>query len=162
MRRKLALSYEEIIRLYTVEHLTCEQIGKRAGVTRQTIYQVLCRRGITSKQGEHVQATCDYCSTKFDMFRGRWKKSSKHVCSAEHYYAALGQSGYKPWRQGQRLARAIVAQHFDLQPEHIVHHEDRDNKNNDRSNLRVFASQADHMAYHRGRKITPLWDGSIV
>ena len=28
--------------------------------------------------------------------------------------------------------------------------------------MRVYASQADHMAMHRGRQVDPIWDGQSV
>ncbi|HUU57254.1 MAG TPA: HNH endonuclease [bacterium] len=36
-----------------------------------------------------------------------------------------------------------------LQPNEVVHHEDGNPTNNDPSNLRLFHSNEEHMAYHR-------------
>ncbi len=35
-----------------------------------------------------------------------------------------------------------------LEEDEVVHHEDENRHNNDPSNLRVFASQGDHLRYH--------------
>ena len=71
-------------------------------------------------------------------------------CSKPCYYAAIHNPSYVQWRQGQRHARATVTDAgFTLQPGHIIHHVDSDNRNNTRQNLWVFASHGDHMAYHR-------------
>jgi hypothetical protein len=44
----------------------------------------------------------------------------------------------------------------------IVDHTDGDERNNDRGNLRVFASQSDHMRSHHGAKVPVLWDGANI
>ena len=59
-----------------------------------------------------------------------------------------------------RRSRKIVSYYFELRPEHIVHHEDRNERNNDPRNLKVFASNNEHMRYHRGYSAKPLWDGA--
>lgn len=41
----------------------------------------------------------------------------------------------------------------------VVHHEDRNRKNNSPSNLKVFKTRADHSAYHAGRDI--VIDGDV-
>lgn len=67
---------------------------------------------------------------------------------------------YVPWRQGQRRARRIVSRYFQLEPANVIHHEDSDNRNNELSNLAVFRDQSDHLAYHHGANVAPLWRGS--
>ncbi len=62
-------------------------------------------------------------------------------------------------RYGSRTARRKVSEVFDLQPEHRVHHLDKDQTNNLLSNLVVFANQGDHIRYHRDFKVTPIWEG---
>ena len=63
------------------------------------------------------------------------------------------------WRHGQRLARAKVAEVFPLQPQHVVHHDDKDDRNNTLRNLHVFATSGDHLRYHRGMDVSPIWCG---
>jgi hypothetical protein len=86
----------------------------------------------------------------------------KAYCNMQCYADSLAQHPYVPWRQGCRRARAIVAQYYGLHPDQIVHHKDGDNRNNDLSNLMVFASNADHVAHHRGRTVAVLFDGATV
>jgi hypothetical protein len=38
----------------------------------------------------------------------------------------------------------------------VVHHRNEDKRDNDRSNLLLFASQADHLAFHRLERGAPL------
>jgi len=54
----------------------------------------------------------------------------------------------------------MLAQHFALAPDHVVHHKDDNNRHNDLANLAVFADQADHMRHHRGVAVDTLWDGA--
>ena len=155
------LDGDRIIELYTRDHLTVRQIAERFRVSGAAISYRLRSRGIVGQDGTWVDIACDYCGAELRVRRARWRKQGHFYCCTEHYYAVRGGAGYKPWRQGQRLARAIVAQYFNLQPEHVVHHEDKDNANNDRNNLKVFTSQSEHLKYHHGKKtIIPLWDGA--
>jgi hypothetical protein len=74
--------------------------------------------------------------------------------------AGNGSGPYVRSRQGQRIARKIVAKLFPLEPGHVVHHEDRNAFNNEPFNLKVFQTQGDHTRYHRGFEVEPLWDGA--
>jgi hypothetical protein len=56
----------------------------------------------------------------------------------------------------------MVGRYFPLERRHVVHHHDGDNTNNALDNLAVFASQAEHMRYHRGGHATPIWDGKSL
>lgn len=119
-----------------------------------------CRRAKMAQ--ERPTIPCSACGKTFAR-TPRNKRFKRAFCSPECYYSVRRTIKYKPWRQGQRRARAIVSKYFDLRPEYVVHHEDKDNANNDLINLRVFASQADHMAYHHGvTKVVPIWDGRMV
>ena len=149
-----------LARLYTKDHLTLRQIAAKVGISATAVSDRLTRIGVTAKDGTWITRRCAYCGEPVQRPRSRSRGKLRVFCNDEHYYALLGDSGYTPWRHGSRLARAIVAQHFDLQPEQIVHHKDDNQRHNDLSNLAVFASHADHMAQHRGRQIQPVWDGA--
>lgn len=41
-----------------------------------------------------------------------------------------------------------------LHPGEVVHHIDRNRKNNDMNNLMIFKTNADYVAYHAGKEIT--------
>lgn len=128
-------------------------IGRRVGLTRARISQIL-KRANQPQAAKRGFRFCAWCGTQFLAFPCQTRK----YCSIACVGAAKNKSVVQ-WRQGQRIAREIVSKHFNLQPEHIVHHEDKNNRNNDIANLLVFASQADHMAYHHGSEVKPLWDG---
>ncbi len=155
------LTIEEIVRLYTVEHLTCAQIGERYGRTRQAVAKRLKQAGVPSALGERVDVRCSHCGSALSVHRKRWHRQMAHFCNSHCHYASL-EKGFRPWSQGSQHARAAVARYFKLEQGNIVHHEDRNQRNNEISNLRVFVDQSAHMAYHRGRKIKPLWDGSLL
>lgn len=152
--------------LYTVQHLSCARISPVVGICRQEVWKILKDEGVNTRKGEggatRIKYDCDFCGNESQTFRAKWRNSAKHYCSQECYFAALENLGYHPWRQGQRLARAIVSQYFKLQKGNTVHHKDGDNRNNDRSNLAVYKSQADHMKYHRGGGVQPIWDGANI
>lgn len=151
-----------VVRLYTEEHLTMQEIGDRYGVTRVAIHKRLKAAGVKSTQGTWVDLRCDFCGLQARKRRKQWRKRDRHYCKAECYYAARQNASSVVWRHGTRLARAIVAQHFSLEPQHVVHHKDCNEKNNDISNLLVFASYSDHMKHHHRRNVEPLFDGSSI
>ena len=94
---------------------------------------------------------CAFCGREFSRFRTRASKTMADYCNTECYHASRENPNYVPWRHGQRLARAIVAQHIRLTYDMVIHHVDGNNRNNDLSNLVVFASQSDHIKYHHGK-----------
>lgn len=149
---------------YPMKHV--EQLS---GMTRQAIWKRLKAAGQFIPRAQHggapgvfVSFSCAFCREPVRRHR-RWLlklTSLRSFCNAACYHAALAMSGDNPWRQGCHIARAIVAQRFALDRDHIVHHKDGDNCNNDLANLAVYASDSDHMAHHRGRHVPPIWDGA--
>lgn len=137
-------------------------LAKQYGITRQGIYKILRRNGVDTTK-RRLPVTCDVCGKQHLRTKCQIRNRTHMFCSPECYYAYLDAGNGKPyiaWRHGGRIARQRISEVFDLQPDHIVHHEDRNQYNNSLDNLRVFACQGDHVRYHRGISITPLWDGS--
>lgn len=162
----------DIINAYTIDLEPMISIANRYGITRQGVHKALKRAGIDTTKATNgtITVTCTLCGQPVTKSRA-YIRSRRHVfCDQECYYAYIESvqpgGNYAQYRHGQRLARAFVSRFFDLQPEHVVHHEDRDNRNNDKANLRVFANQGDHIRYHRwskdGIEIKPIWDGSLT
>ena len=127
------------------------------GVTRQAIYKVLRIAGVDTTK-RLLQVECKQCGKAISRQKGRVRNTINPYCSMDCYHQAI-KSNYKPSRQGQRIGRRIVGLLFDLLPSHIVHHEDKDQGNNNPDNLMAFKSQAEHMSYHRGGKGQPIWIG---
>ena len=78
-------------------------------------------------------------------------------------YRFVKYGDYKPYvSYGRKCqeARQLVSRHFELRPEHVVHHEDRDARKNSLINLKVFADNSDHLRYHRGLLVKPIWEGA--
>ncbi len=163
-RRKCALKPQDVVAMATIQHLSPAQISNLVGISRQRVWKILKKSGVNTSKGPGgitwVKCICPFCGKEFEIRRERWRNSEQHFCSKECYYASRENPGYHPWRQGQRLAKAIVSQYFHLEPENIVHHKDGNNRNNDRSNLLVFANHSDHMKFHHGKNhVEPIWDG---
>lgn len=133
-------------------------------VTRQAIYKILKQHDIdTSKK--QLQVSCSACGEILTRNKARVRKQKNHFCNYKCYYIFLEAGNgniYIQSRQGQRTARRIVSYFFDLQDGHIVHHEDRNNLNNLPYNLKVFACQGDHIRYHRGFEVVPIWNGDSL
>lgn len=156
---KIPLSMRKSVISGYLSHIPVTQLAKRYGVTRQAIYKVLWAGGIdTAKKLQQV--SCDCCGKLLERDRGRIRRQLHHFCGYECYYAWINAGDtYIQSREGQRKARRAVSEHFALLPGYVVHHEDRNCLNNSIYNLRVFASQSDHIRYHRGMDIAPIWSG---
>jgi hypothetical protein len=71
--------------------------------------------------------------------------------SAQHPHGrGTGESGWYVKEGGQHQHRVVAEQILGriLGPTEIVHHEDRNKKNNDPRNLIVFKTQSDHVKHH--------------
>ena len=151
---------QDVVTWYIRDHLTLAEIAKLTGMSRPAVHKRLKNAGITAEQGTWVSVACSFCGKAIRKRRGAWRKVEKPYCNPACYYADLENPGYKPWRQGQRLARALVSQYFTIPDGAVVHHKDGDNRNNDKANLAVYASNGDHVKAHRTRKpVDLLWDG---
>ena len=151
---------QDVVAMFTQDHFTLRQIAIKVGMTHAGVWKRLKAAGIQREAGTWVRVLCSFCGNPKRKRRAAWRKTEKHYCNEACYFADLENPGYKPWRQGQRLARAIVSQYFALPEGAIVHHKDGDNRNNDRANLAVYAGNGDHVRAHRTRKsVLPLWDG---
>lgn len=141
-------------------NIRVNDIAKLAGMTRQGVWKRLRKMGIETLGRGTITVACAFCGREFERFRARASKTIDCYCNQECFFASRENPNYIPWRSGQRLARAIIAQHTRLTHENVVHHIDGNNRNNDLVNLMVFANQSDHMKYHHGKcKILPLWSG---
>ena len=162
MGRKQRFDHAKAITMFCDDHLTLREIGIRLGTSFVSVYRALQKAGIAREQGTWVKLNCDYCGAEFKKTRGHWAKTQRHFCCEDHYFKSLHNPNYVSHRQGQRIARKRVAEHFILRDGNVVHHVDSNETNNVVSNLWVFHSQAAHMAYHRGMKIKPIWKGSSL
>lgn len=159
------LTTQDIVVLFQKQRMSPAKIAVFAGISRQGVWKKLKHVGANKdfKLRTWTQAMCGMCGKEFSI---RWitkLKSHTNYCSQACVYASLESPGYKPWRQGGRLAVAIVQQHFKIPLGGIVHHKDGDNRNNDLANLSVFANNSDHLkAHHAKTKVEPIWDGASV
>jgi len=161
MAQRTVSDIDHIIQSYR-EFTPMTQIAKQYNVTRQRIWQILKQAGINTSKNGGVKVTCDFCGTTFQKPRCQVRKRLHCFCSVDCYYNWLEKrkSNYEPWRHGMRIARKTVSKYFNLKDHHIVHHEDGDNKNNELWNLKIFENQGDHIRYHRGFDVTPIWEGN--
>ena len=167
----MKIKYEEwpiIIQKYSIGLQSTGMLAKAYGVSRRAIWMGLNNRGIDTSKVIACWRTrnCAFCGAEVSVRRARMRDSTSSYCNQECYIGIikLRSPNYKAHRQGQRKAREVVSKHFTLLPGYIVHHEDGNNDNNAVSNLTVFASNVDHMGYHRmSKKTAPaLWMGASI
>lgn len=145
--------HKDIIEAYTVDLWSLREIAEVLHVSRTTVRKLLQQAEVdTSKH--RLQVSCTVCGKPIWRTRKRVRKQKNHFCNQDCYSSFLdaGGSGYVANRMAQKIARSVVSQYFSLQPEHAVHHEDRNNLNNVPANLRVFATQGDHIRYHHAKR----------
>lgn len=149
----------DVIDMYAVQLIPMSDIGAIFGKSRGRIYQILKDAGVdTSKK--LIDVSCTVCSKIVSRPRCQIRKTKRHFCGYDCYHAWLdNRSDGKYWRHGQRIARQLVSEVFDLQPGHVVHHVDGNNYHNLLPNFWVFACQGDHLRYHRGFDAEPIWKG---
>lgn len=154
---------------YLILHVPMIEIAKKYGVRRQTVFYCLKRNGVdTSKAANgHVLASCEWCGKETLKRRYQFRRNNHNFCNDECYYAWLDRETgrgrpYKEKKLGTVQARRIVSEYIELKPGYTVHHEDRDQTNNSLDNLIVFANSGDHLRYHRGFMVEPVWDGALV
>lgn len=177
-------AHKDIIEAYTIDLWPLSEISEAMHVSRSAIWKLLKKHGIDTSNPK-IAVSCTVCGKPIKRTRKRVRLQLNHFCNSDCYDAFLdaGKTSYVSSGNSSRAARAIVSQWFDLQPENIVHHEDRNRFNNMKTNLRVFANQGDHIRYHhqmrdkyhnkvtnerreawhrenKGIKIVPLWDGA--
>lgn len=152
--RQIAYDKEQLERWYLSEHLTLEQIGQRLGITRQAAWNRIRRCRIDTSSAERFDIKCDVCGEEYSTTRKRYLKSIKHCCSHACYMQYLRSPEYKAWRQGQRIARINLGKHLgrEVRTGEVVDFIDGDNRNNEISNLMLFPSSAEHIAYHHELK----------
>ena len=140
----------ELERLYLVEHLTMQQIGDRLGCTRSNIHHKIRRFKIDGSTAGRFNIKCDKCGKLYSITRKRFKLTVKHFCSMSCYADYMHNPEYIQYRNGQTKGRSVMAKSLgrSLRDGETVHHEDGNNMNNDISNLRLFNSPSEHIAYH--------------
>ena len=146
---------------------TMIDIANSLGTTRQAVWHCLHRHGVKTPKTSQIKVSCTMCGKQIMRCRKEVRVRKHLFCDDVCYFnwldrgLGLGskETRYIDSRKGRREAKKVVAQYFDLQPEHIVHHEDRNADNNDPRNLRVFGGHGDHVRHHRGFIVPILWDG---
>lgn len=154
----------DVIRAYTEQLTPMIDLAKQYGITRQGIHKMLRLSGVDTTKHK-ITVSCSTCQKEIKRNRCTIRKSLNHFCCNACYYAFLEAGNGNPYiqnRHGQRIGRAKAAEYIDLQEGYIVHHEDRNTLNNQIWNLRVFRNQGDHIRYHRGFTVEPIWDGSKI
>jgi len=154
---------QDVVALYTQQHLTCEEIGRMFSVSRAAVAKRLRQAGIPTAKGEWVQVYCAFCGADIKRTRARWRNApdARHFCATSCYAGFRANPNSYSWRHGTRLARLLVGSYFHLEDGMIVHHKDGDERNNDIANLCVYASSSDHIRAHHGKtQVEPVWDGA--
>lgn len=149
---------DAIIEDYTINLKPMAAIAVEYGMSRQGIHKLLRKEGVDTTK-HLIKVTCCACGKEMERPKCQVRNRKRLFCSDDCYKAYLNSigDGYRPWRQGQRVARNIVSKVFKLEEGHVVHHIDKNNWNNELPNLMVLRNQGDHVRLHRGFDVEPLW-----
>jgi hypothetical protein len=159
----------DIIDGYTVRLERMIDLATKHGITRQGVFKVLMRAGVNTHKGDggaaQIHYSCTVCGKEGVKNRANFRKRKHVFCNQDCYTAWLQHGNGNPLiihRQGARVGRDIAGKYHTFLPGHVLHHEDRNQNNNHISNLKVFATQGDHIRYHRGFTVPILFDGSTI
>jgi hypothetical protein len=165
MIKRVALTKKQkvdIIAEYSEQLTPMITLAKQYAVSRQAIYKILSQAGVDTHKGK-IPVSCTTCGKEIMRTKAVIRKRLNLFCGFDCYTAFLQAGNGKPYISSPyhgKLAREYVSKYFALQEQHRVHHEDRNQYNNRLDNLRVFANQGDHVRFHRGFNVIPIWDGS--
>lgn len=162
MRQLTPKEKVNVIKAYTEQLTPMAELAKQYNRSRAGIWKLLTKAGVDTTKHK-ISVSCSTCGKEIKRTKSRIRKQINHFCNYECYYAFLEAGNGNPYvqnRQGQRIARMKAAEYIELKDGYIVHHEDRNTLNNMIHNLKVFRNQGDHVRYHRGFTVEPLWDGS--
>ena len=165
MSRISIIDQSAIARAYAVELVPMATLARIHGISRMAVWKILRKQNIETRRGiaTQIYTTCKTCGKPIKKPRCQYRTRLNMFCCRTCYTAYLKRNDSTnpliSTRAGMRMARKTVAKHIRLKPGYVVHHEDRNTTNNDISNLRVFRSNADHVRYHRGFDVAPIWSG---
>jgi len=143
---------QEIIATFKDGLMSATSLSNKYGVSRQAIYKLLHKHEIDLKALSVLSVNCDACGKEIKRHRCRVRSQKTHFCDQ------TCQSAYSDARIGkQKMARYKVSEYFKLKPEHIVHFDDGNDWNCNIYNLIVFKNQQEHLLFHLGKTIEPIW-----
>lgn len=148
-----------VAELWRADNLSTQEIADRYGVSRVAVWKCLRRAGVdTAKSATRRVAYCAVCGVAVTRTR-RYARRVRTTCCSKECYAVWLELGGRHGN-GQKVARMRVRAHYGQLPEGaVVHHRDGDNMHNAPYNLMLFASNSEHVQWHRGVLATPLWMG---
>jgi HNH endonuclease len=139
------------------EGMKLQAIADVFGVSRAAVSLALSRK--TSRINK-IRALKP-CACGCGRLHARLKYASTACYFTHTMKLAAGDTRYVNWRYGSKIARRLVLRWFPLEKEHVVHHADRNDRNNALANLWVFASNGEHTSFHRGGAGRPIWRGDF-
>ena len=152
-----------MVKLYVEEGFTLQAIGDLFGLTRPWVRKILNSVGVdTSRSGPNVlrEVSCEVCGRRFSMTRCVWRSRRFRFCSAECRKAWVDAGSLKRNRMNHLAEWKLrMLMGAPLPEGSVVHHRNGDPTDNSPGNLMLFASQEDHVKWHRGLRegIEPLW-----
>lgn len=72
----------EVVRLYLVQGLTCAEIGRKIGITRERVRQILVAEGVVPRPRSET-VVCAWCQRSFRVGLSAHAKFCSRECSAK-------------------------------------------------------------------------------
>lgn len=104
------------------------------------------------KTGPKKKYTSEELRLKYNAYHREYRKRK-----------GITGNSYNGIRVGDKVVRlsrhkVAIVLNRNLKPEEVVHHIDGNRRNDRYDNLMVFGSQKDHLDFHKGKKVNPLFD----
>lgn len=156
-----AADRSSIIHLYTVDHLSMREISTRVNRSPSSIRSVLIDSGVDTRRSVagRIQSSCAYCESSFTVFRSAAKRRRSLFCSVDCYSSWLQVRSEHISTVGLSTITLFYPKIVDLPSPPSLHRIDGLLANISPRNLILFSSFLDHIRFHRGLEVEPLFDG---
>lgn len=159
MGKEMTKIDERAIDLWNKDHYTLQKIAEFFGASRSGVRKYLKKNGIDTSAGGIIFVACDYCKVNFPKYRSLARKTRKHYCCPDHYYASL-KANPSDIRHAHGVARKVIRYLFPLEDTYVIHFRNGDIMNVEPENLMVFADYFEFLRWLRlgeDSGVIPLW-----
>jgi len=156
MPNRKEVTDEKIIALFVDAHLSLRNVAKLVGLSHGAIRKRLIKRGIVPMEYENVVVECGFCGRELRRQRSKVRAQKDQYCNKECASAKMTKQHGKTWAVN-RLARAVVSQHYKLLPENVVAYKNKNAKDNSLQNLIVFNNEEEYKIYLSTGVPDPIW-----
>lgn len=149
----------DIVRLFNEELVPVREIAKIHNISRQQIYNILKFYGADTSKTVRVSRECPVCDKGMLIHKSTARRTKHTFCCKQCYdiFCEVSLERYSEKNVWKRLALNEIKIHFSIKDDNSIHFKDSDRTHFNANNLIVFENEKEHLRFHKGYKVTPLW-----